>query len=80
MPLGGLAALALYLLVALRATTRRCSASCPTPARSTTSASWPRPAATDINRYAAPIAVSPGIELLTVAGVGLVALAVDTSP
>jgi transglutaminase-like putative cysteine protease len=33
---------------------------------------------TDINRYAAPIAVSPGIEFLVVAGVGLVALAVDT--
>lgn len=32
----------------------------------------------DINRYAAPIGVSPGVELLTVAGVGLVALAVDT--
>ena len=32
----------------------------------------------DINRYAAPIGVSPGIELLTVAGVGLIALAVDT--
>lgn len=33
---------------------------------------------TDISRYAAPIAVSPGIEFLVVAGVGLVALAVDT--
>lgn len=32
----------------------------------------------DIARYAAPIGVSPGIELLTVAGVGLVALAVDS--
>ena len=32
----------------------------------------------DISRYAAPIGVSPGVELLTVAGVGLVALAVDT--
>ena len=32
----------------------------------------------DIARYAAPIGVSPGIELLTVAGVGLVALVVDT--
>ena len=32
----------------------------------------------DINRYAAPIGVSPGIELITVAGVGLIALAVDT--
>lgn len=32
----------------------------------------------DINRYAAPIGVSPGVELITVAGVGLVALAVDT--
>jgi len=33
---------------------------------------------TDISRYAAPIAVSPGIEFLVSAGVGLVALAVDT--
>jgi transglutaminase-like putative cysteine protease len=33
---------------------------------------------TDISRYAAPIAVSDGIEFLVVAGVGLVALAVDT--
>jgi TgpA N-terminal domain len=33
---------------------------------------------TDISRYAAPIAVSPGIEFLVVAGVGLVAVAVDT--
>jgi transglutaminase-like putative cysteine protease len=32
----------------------------------------------DINRYAAPIGISPGIEFITVAGVGLVALAVDT--
>jgi transglutaminase-like putative cysteine protease/uncharacterized membrane protein YhaH (DUF805 family) len=32
----------------------------------------------DINRYAAPIGVSPGIELITVAGVGLIAVAVDT--
>ncbi len=32
----------------------------------------------DINRYQAPIGVSPGIELLTVGGVGLVALLVDT--
>jgi transglutaminase-like putative cysteine protease len=32
----------------------------------------------DINRYTAPIGVSPGIELLTVGGVGLVAVAVDT--
>lgn len=32
----------------------------------------------DINRYAAPVGVSAGIELLTVAGVGLVAVAVDT--
>ncbi len=32
----------------------------------------------DIDRYAAPIGVSPGIELITVAGVGLVALLVDT--
>jgi transglutaminase-like putative cysteine protease len=33
---------------------------------------------TDISRYAAPIAVSPGIEFLVAAGVGVVALAVDT--
>lgn len=32
----------------------------------------------DIARYAAPIGVSPGIEFLAVAGIGLVALAVDT--
>ncbi len=32
----------------------------------------------DINRYQAPIGVSPGIELLTVGGVGLIALLVDT--
>jgi transglutaminase-like putative cysteine protease len=32
----------------------------------------------DIERYAAPIGVSPGVQFLTVAGVGLVALAVDT--
>ena len=41
-------------------------------------ANWPRAGRRDINRYAAPIGVSPGIELLTVGGVGLVALAVDT--
>ena len=33
---------------------------------------------TDISRYAAPIAVSQGIEFLVTSGVGLVALAVDT--
>lgn len=32
----------------------------------------------DISRFATPVAVSPGIEFLTTAGVGLVALAVDT--
>lgn len=32
----------------------------------------------DISRFAAPIAVSPGIELMATAGIGLVALAVDT--
>lgn len=32
----------------------------------------------DIQRYAAPIGVSPGIELITVAGIGAVALLVDT--
>ena len=32
----------------------------------------------DINRYSAPIGVTPGIELITVGGVGLIALAVDT--
>jgi transglutaminase-like putative cysteine protease len=32
----------------------------------------------DIRSYQAPVGVSPGIELLTVGGVGLVALAVDT--
>lgn len=33
---------------------------------------------TDMNSYAAPIGVSPGIEVITVGGAGLVALAVDT--
>lgn len=32
----------------------------------------------DINRFAAPISVAPGVQLLAVGGVGLVALAVDT--
>ena len=32
----------------------------------------------DIGRFAAPISVAPGVELLAVGGVGLVALAVDT--
>ena len=32
----------------------------------------------DIDQYAAPVGVSPGIELITVGGVGLVGLAVDT--
>ena len=32
----------------------------------------------DIARYAAPVSVTPGVELLAVGGVGLVALAVDT--
>jgi transglutaminase-like putative cysteine protease len=32
----------------------------------------------DINRYAAPIAVLPGVLLITTAGIGLVAVAVDT--
>lgn len=32
----------------------------------------------DVERYAAPIGVSPGVEFITVAGVGLVAVAVDT--
>ncbi|MEP6761600.1 MAG: DUF3488 and transglutaminase-like domain-containing protein [Sporichthyaceae bacterium] len=32
----------------------------------------------DITRFAAPISVGPGVELLAVGGVGLVALAVDT--
>jgi transglutaminase-like putative cysteine protease len=32
----------------------------------------------DINRFAAPISIAPGVEMLAVGGVGLVALAVDT--
>ncbi|MGH8894244.1 MAG: transglutaminaseTgpA domain-containing protein, partial [Actinomycetes bacterium] len=76
-PLGGLTALLLYLL------TRYGHSEAwlhlvPTPASLDRLGDLAASGRLDIARYAAPVGVSPGIEFLTVAGVGAVALAVDT--
>ena len=63
---------------ALRARPRRSTACCRGPTRVDHLGDLARRGHSDMNNYAAPIGVSPGIELLTVGGVGLVALAVDT--
>jgi transglutaminase-like putative cysteine protease len=76
-PLGGLAALALYLLVRY-ANDQATLGIIPTSGSVDHLGKLASAGRGDINRYAAPIGVSPGIELLTVGGVGLVALAVDT--
>ena len=60
------------------AAARPTSGSCRAAAPWTASPTSCPPGSRDIARYAAPIAVSPGVELLAVGGVGLVALAVDT--
>ena len=63
-PFGGLAALLLYLLLRYAHDQALLRGHPAGPTRSTTSATWPSAGKTDINRYAAPIGVSPGIELL----------------
>ena len=76
-PLGGLLTLTAYLLLRY-ASVDAWLHLVPTGASLDRLAALANSGREDIARYAAPIGVSPGIELLTVAGVGLVALAVDT--
>jgi transglutaminase-like putative cysteine protease len=76
-PLGGLAALALYLLWRY-GNDEALLGVIPTSGSVDQLGKLATAGRADINQYAAPIGVSPGIEMLTVAGVGLVALAVDT--
>jgi len=76
-PLGGLLTLSAYVLLRY-ASVDAWLHLVPTGASLDRLAALAESGREDIVRYAAPIGVSPGIELLTVAGVGLVALAVDT--
>ncbi|HVC72783.1 MAG TPA: transglutaminaseTgpA domain-containing protein, partial [Mycobacteriales bacterium] len=76
-PLGGLAALALYLLWRY-GNDQAWLGIIPTSGSVDQLGKLASSGRDDINQYAAPIGVSPGIELLTVAGVGLIALVVDT--
>lgn len=76
-PLGGLVALLGYLLVRYGHTESYLQI-VPTGATLDRLGELTSSGRADIERYAAPIGVSPGIEFLTVAGVGLVALVVDT--
>ncbi len=76
-PVGGLAALVLYLLLHY-AHDQALFGLVPTTGSLERLVTLVRHGRTDINRYAAPVGVSPGIEVLTVGGVGLVALLVDT--
>ncbi len=76
-PLGGLAALALYLLWRY-GNDEALLGVIPTSGSVDHLGKLATAGREDINQYAAPIGVSPGIEMLTVAGVGLIALAVDT--
>lgn len=75
-PLGGLVALLLYLLVRY-GHDEAYFGLVPSGASLDRLAELAGSGRSDIERYAAPIGVSPGIEFLTVAGVGVVALAVD---
>lgn len=76
-PLGGAAALLAYLLLRYAGDAAAYHV-LPTPTTLDRLGALAESGRLDIARYAAPIGVSPGIELLTVAGVGLVALTVDT--
>ena len=76
-PFGGLVALALYLLLRY-ARAEALAGVLPWGASVDELSRLATLGRTEINRYAAPIGVSPGIELLTVAGVGVVAVLVDT--
>ncbi len=76
-PLGGMVALLLYLLVRYGHSDAYLGI-VPSSGSLDRLADLVSSGRSDIARYAAPIGVSPGVELLTVAGVGLVALAVDT--
>lgn len=76
-PLGGLAALAAYLLVRY-ANDQALLGVLPWTESVDRLGQLASAGRSDINRYAAPIGVSPGVEMITVAGVGLVAVAVDT--
>jgi len=76
-PLGGLVALLSYLLVRYGHTESYLHL-VPTGATLDRLGELTSSGRADVARYAAPIGVSPGIEFLTVAGVGLVALVVDT--
>ena len=76
-PLGGIAALALYLLWRY-GNDQAWLGIIPTSGSVDQLGKLASSGRDDINQYAAPIGVSPGIELLTVAGVGLIALVVDT--
>lgn len=76
-PLGGLVALLGYLLVRYGHTESYLHI-VPTGATLDRLGELTSTGREDIARYAAPVGVSPGIEFLTVAGIGLVALVVDT--
>ncbi|HYJ77210.1 MAG TPA: DUF3488 domain-containing protein, partial [Actinomycetes bacterium] len=76
-PLGGLVALLVYLLVRYGHSEAYLGL-IPSGGSLDRLGDLVRAGRLDIERYAAPIGVTPGVELLTVAGVGLVALAVDT--
>jgi transglutaminase-like putative cysteine protease len=75
-PLGGLVALLVYLLVRYGHSEAYLGL-IPSGASLDRLADLVRSGRLDIERYAAPIGLTPGVELLTVGGVGLVALAVD---
>ena len=77
MPLGGLVALLVYLLVRYGHSEAYLGL-IPSGGSLDRLGDLVRAGRLDIERYAAPIGVTAGVELLTVAGVGLVALAVDT--
>jgi transglutaminase-like putative cysteine protease len=76
-PLGGLTALLLYLLVRYGHPEAWLHV-VPTTGSLQRLSDLAAAGGEDIERYAAPIGVSPGVQLLTVGGIGLVALAVDT--
>jgi transglutaminase-like putative cysteine protease len=76
-PLGGLVGLLLYLLLRYGREEAYLSL-IPSPASLDRLGDLAASGRADIERYAAPIGVSPGVQFLTIAGIGLVALAVDT--
>ena len=75
-PLGGLVALLVYLLMRYGQSEAYLGI-VPSGGSLDRLGDLARAGQSDIERYAAPIGLTPGVELLTVGGVGLVALAVD---